>query len=244
MKTHTHTHSLTHSLTHRLFTSRMSASFVANEWPNFRGYKTIDIPTGLGMCVHSFFVKEHVEKGVNSGESSSSAGMKGRTLFVGNIDYCKDRSHEEIHELMGDLFGSFGDIESVSVSEFKQHNSSSSSSKHNTRFAHVTFEKRAEMKAALTASYEAYTEGPGAIISEKWGSSSSGRSLLGKRGLAEIFNAVMDGQGFRYQDTDEIKSDVNTFLKEFDENELIAKAERERQAAEADEEGFVTVKTR
>jgi hypothetical protein len=211
-----------------------AAETVHQQWPNARGYKIVDVPTGLGICLHTFFIKEHTDKSVG-------ADAKGRTLFVGNIDYCKDRTLDEVQEIMHDLFGSFGEIESVSVSEFKN-----TLSHHTTRFAHVTFDKRADMKSALAAAYEAYVEGPGMTVVEKWGSgdASTGKSILGKRGHTEVFNSVMDGFGFRYSDTSQVKEDVYSALKEFEENELIAKAERERRSMEADEEGFVTVKTR
>ena len=77
-----------------------------------RGYRVIDVPTGLGAVTHAFYVKEH-----NQPASSSSSSEKGRTMFVGNVDYVRDRSLEELDGILRDLFGVFGEVTSVSVSQ-------------------------------------------------------------------------------------------------------------------------------
>jgi len=78
-----------------------------------KGYRVIDLPTGLGAVTHALYVKEH-----NQPSSPSSAITdKGRTIFVGNVDYVRDRSLEEVDGLLRDLFGVFGEVVSVSVSQ-------------------------------------------------------------------------------------------------------------------------------
>jgi hypothetical protein len=79
-----------------------------------KGYRVIDLPTGLGAVMHALYVKEHNQP---SSSSSSATTDKGRTIFVGNVDYVRDRSLEEVDGLLRDLFGVFGEVVSVSVSQ-------------------------------------------------------------------------------------------------------------------------------
>ena len=46
------------------------------------------------------------------------------------------------------------------------------------------------------------------------------------------------------ENADELKEEVDEYMKDFEENELIAKMERERKLNEVDEDGFMPVKNR
>ena len=82
-----------------------------------KGYRIIDVPVGVGAVLHPLYVKEHNNPtALSSASSSSSSNTKGRVAFVGNVDYGKDRTMEEIDAYLRDLFSAFGDIESISVS--------------------------------------------------------------------------------------------------------------------------------
>ena len=98
---------------------------------------------------HSFFIKPHVIS--SSSSSSSSVVAEGRTLFVGNIDanaeFDGQNSNDVVREYLQRVFGCFGDIDTIAVSEFNNNNSNNGN--RNTRFAHVTFTKRSSLKAAL-----------------------------------------------------------------------------------------------
>ena len=209
-------------------------------WPFAKGYKLVDVSTGVGLALHTFYVKEHLD---NKDPSS-----KGKIIFVGNIDYCKTRSFEEINSMLRDLFGVFGEVEAISVSEFR-HASDSSSGKalltHSTRFAHVTFKKNSDVKSIMAASYDTLFQA-GLEFATKYGLSGDGsgsNSVLGKRGSAELFDAMRSGVG-SYQSTLEIREHVNNYLKDFEEREEIEQQERAKRAALADDDGFIQVKHR
>ena len=78
-----------------------------------RGYRIVDVPVGIGAVLHSLYLKEH-----NKDATQGGVNTKGRILFVGNVDYVKDRSLEEIDGYLRMLLGAYGVIESVSVSEY------------------------------------------------------------------------------------------------------------------------------
>ena len=93
---------------------------------------------------------------------------KNRTLFVGNVDYAKERTLVEIDGYLRSLFTAFGDIEGVSVSETKQLSSSDNANADDdqnneivlncfeSRFAHIVFSKKISLKNALASSDSAF----------------------------------------------------------------------------------------
>ena len=194
-----------------------------------KGYRIVDIPMGVGNAFHSFFLKEN----------SDNKGVKGvkvtaKTLFVGNIDYCKFRTPDEVDGIMKQLFGVFGDVESISVSEFQNEQDEQFDSE-KTRFAHIVFEKKSGLKSCLLASDEQYEE-IGNTVAQTWGIGSctlrKSRSELHQQFLPEA------------EDLSDLKVRVNIFLEEFEESEAIALKKQEQLANQADADGFMPVKNR
>lgn len=127
-----------------------------------KGFMVLDVPLGPGLTNHSFYLKEHSENKVNKTSST--------TLFVGNVHYQFNLTNENIHDLMHDLFSVFGDVESVSLSDFPIDCSIPPTSvMRNAAFAHVEFKKKSALKAALSInSSPIYDEIKEKIVS-KWG---------------------------------------------------------------------------
>ena len=127
-----------------------------------KGYRIIDVPVGMGGVLHQLYIKEH---------NNPLGTNKLRTLFVGNVDYAKERSLVEIDGYLRSLFTAFGEIESVSVSEFKQPTNNNDgateeeraieaeekvSNCFESRFAHIVFAKKNALKSAVAASDAAF----------------------------------------------------------------------------------------
>lgn len=187
-----------------------------------KGYRAIEIPVSSSLSSHSFFIKEHAD---------SKSSSKSKTLFVGNVDYCGQRSNEDIDCYLRELFGTFGEIESISVSEFK----SVERYDHQSRFAHITFKKSSHLKSVLSAADEAYLQ-CGIEVSRLWGL----QDIFKKRSRQELYEALRSDE----VDPVDLKSEVYEQMKDFEENEEIAKAERERKLNEVDDDGFRPVKHR
>ena len=127
-----------------------------------KGFKVLDVPLGPGLSNHSFYLKEHSENKVNK--------ASGSTLFVGNVHYRFDLTNENIHDLMHDLFNVFGDIESVSLSDFPIDCSLPNLSMlRNSAFAHVEFKKKSSLKAALSSNSSPVYDEIKVKIASKWG---------------------------------------------------------------------------
>ena len=127
-----------------------------------KGFKVLDVPLGPGLAIHSFYLKEHSENKVNK--------ANGTTLFVGNVHYRFDLTNENIHDFMHDLFNVFGDIESVSLSDFPiDCTLPNLSTLRNSAFAHVEFKKKSSLKAALSSNSGPIYDEIKVKISSKWG---------------------------------------------------------------------------
>ena len=101
-----------------------------------KGFITLDVPLGLGLVLHSFYLKEHSENKISKNGNSN-------VLFVGNIDYKPDMTLQQIDDFLREIFGIFGEIETISVSEFDI------SPQRNSRFAHITFKNKSSVTSAL-----------------------------------------------------------------------------------------------
>lgn len=127
-----------------------------------KGYRIIDVPVGMGGVLHPLYIKEH---------NNPLGTNKLRTLFVGNVDYAKERTLEEIDGYLRSLFTAFGEIESVSVSDFKPPTTNDDdvteeekaieadervASCFQSRFAHIVFAKKNALKSAVAASDAAF----------------------------------------------------------------------------------------
>ena len=197
-----------------------------------KDFRLLRIPISASLC-HYLYVKEH--KGSENGS--------GKTLFVGNVDYCKWREADEIDGIMRTLFSMFGTIEAVSLSDVPSSSSSSVSSSSSSitsnqksRFVHVQFENKKSLKAALNAQDCEYSPQCNEVMEQYGFSSSSFESKSAK----EIRKAFV----FPYEDPVELDMELADFMQNFEEGELAEKRERERRSKEADEDGFIMPKMR
>lgn len=127
-----------------------------------KGYRVLDIPICDGQAFHSMYLKEHSENKALKGNS--------RTLFVGNVDYKLNLSSQDIHDIMKDLFSVFGEIVSISLSDFSKNTlSSSSSNQRNARFAHVEFSTRSSLKSIFSPLSETIISSMKKQFVSKWG---------------------------------------------------------------------------
>ena len=120
-------------------------------------------------------------------------------------------SPEKIEGYLTDLFSSFGDIESVSLSQFKNDDPTASSSK--SRFAHVTFAKKKSVKSALTASDSIYAE-IGEQVSSSWGMGNEVKPRKPKH--------ILDGYRLGDTDVEELKLRVDEEMQDFEEREQVS----------------------
>jgi hypothetical protein len=110
-----------------------------------KDYIILDVPFGRGYATHSFYLKEHTDNKANKGN--------GRTLFVGNVDYRVGLSPAEIDEMFHGMFGIFGPIESISLSDLSSFkNQSTSYPERLARFANVVFKSASSLKEILSES--------------------------------------------------------------------------------------------
>lgn len=187
-----------------------------------KGYRIIDIPLSeSGGSVHSLYVKAHADR--------SKQDSNGRVLFVGNVDYTPAMSHESIDLYLRQLLGRFGDINGVSVSAFNMDEGA------NTRFAHVEFAKKQSIKLVMSNSDADYHES-GLEIARTYGYG----QLIQTKTASEIKKMF----SFIDENPEELLEEVNSYMKDFEEQEALAKLEKERLLNEADEDGFMPVKNR
>lgn len=221
------------------------------------GYVVIDVPVGMGGAVHQLYVKEHT--GRDALQEESSIAGSGCTLFVGNVDLCLQMSHQDIDGYLRELMGSFGSVEAVYVSALAndkaqrkrnrdaQPNEAQSDSDSDdeetaaglqetqlittgrSRFAHVIFKKKSELKTFLKAArlggtLSDITSG----IGRKWGlfqnllhgSSSISTSSSDKKGSSSsvLAASIRQANPLRCESTPaELKEDVNRFMTDFEE---------------------------
>ena len=138
---------------------------------------------------------------------------------------------ESINLFIRDIFSDFGNIVSISVSKYVSNGNAQEGA---TRFALVEFAKKSIVKSILSCSESTFT--PILIeIGRKWGVLQS----LGVSNLREIAerNSIYD------TDIQELKSKVDKYMAEFDENETKNELERKKRQLEVDDDGFVLAKT-
>lgn len=195
---------------------------------HFKGYRVIDIPLGVGGTSQSLYIKEHIDRVSKTDNTSNS---KGKTLFVGNIDYGRHMKEKDLHDYLKFLFASFGNIISISFSVID-----SDSDVHTiSRFAHILFDKKNAIKNIISASDTIFYN-IGKELSQKWGPGAY-FNIKRKKTIEEV------SKMFPYIDADplELQEEVDSFMKEFDENEEMELAERLRQSKEPDDDGFIKV---
>ncbi len=121
-----------------------------------------------------------------------------------------DWTNEEANLFLRDMFGGFGDISNIAISEFVGRDSKSMT--RNARFAHIFFNKKSGVKSALQATQQMYDD-VSETIGQKWGVGSSARPKTSKE-IVEAFSQ----QGV---DLEDLKDDVNSFMTEFEEQEQV-----------------------
>ena len=195
-----------------------------------KDFRLLQIPVGSpsNSLNHWLYIKEH------KGASENSGG--GRTLFVGNVDYCKWRPVDEIDGIMRTLFSVFGTIEAVSLSDVPSSSSSCSILDRKSRFVHVQFESKKSLKAALNTEDSEYVSHCDKVVQLYGFSPLSFESKSAK----EIRKSFV----IPYEDPIELDVELTDFMRSFEEGELAEKRERERRTREADEDGFIMPKVR
>lgn len=186
---------------------------------SIKGFRVLSLPLSkAGDVKHYIYVKEHVEK-----------SQKGGALFVGNIDYRLDLSHEDLDQLLRSIFERFGDIESIAISE------SDGNGDRLSRFAHVNFAKKSSCKLALAASKEDLET----VLKDK-------AKSLGVYRVPKLFNDEQIRQSFQWTNCNvtELKEKVDTYMDDFDRQEQQKKHFEADQEGKVDDDGFVTVRSR
>ena len=165
-------------------------------------FRQISLWLGVGAASHSLFIKTHTDR--------VDLAQKDKILFVGNIDYRTDApwTDAEANLFLKDVFGGFGDISSISVSSFKDRDNDC----RNSRFAHICFDKKSSVKAALQASSTMYSS-ISESIGNKWGLATSSCVKTPKE-LALSF-PLFD------VDMAELKEEVGEFISNFEELEQV-----------------------
>ena len=209
------------------------------------GYFALEISLrSEGSPVHVLYLKEH---------SAGASGSKSKTLFVGNVDLVHEMAHEDISAYLRELFGPLGEVESVSISSFAEAQGKGSNSDNQnaldapssshlsstpSRFAHVVFSKSSAVKAILHAAASGLLASSTSVsqISKHWA-------------LDRVLHAKSSRQlreSFPFVDVDriEMKRRVDDAMAEFEEQEQLARLERERASRQADEDGFMPVQHR
>lgn len=186
-------------------------------------YRVVDVEVVAGGAVQSLLLKEHSDR--------LSSESKGRTLFFGNVDFGREFSSEQVESFIKDFFAGFGEVESVSLSHFKER----SSVTRNTRFAHVVFSKKRTLKAILEAPDEEYRL-IASRINDVWGIKIRNDDI----GAGELL------EKFKLRDVDPsvLKDEVDSIMAAFEAGEQAAIKERERKLQEVDDDGFMLVKHR
>jgi hypothetical protein len=192
-----------------------------------KDYRVISIPLGISSAAsHSFYIKEH--------RDNKNEEILGRVLFIGNVDYGINKTTQDIDQYLHSLFSIFGQIESISVSEFDMQSLETVDIR--ARFAHVVFTKKSSLKAALRADDSVYQEAA--------------------RETAAIFGTTIQSstsdiitwmkQTYTWVDISEaeVQADADEYMQRFEEAEETERRETQKRAKNADEDGFVLVKNK
>lgn len=182
-----------------------------------KGYRIIAIPIdSVERATHYLYVKEHNDK-----------NHKGSTLFVGNIDLLPEMTQEQVDNFLRLAFSSFGDIESISLSELGRNMTDKS------RFAHINYTKKTSVKMALNAKDEEYqpllARASSAIGLQKELNNLTRAQI---RSMFPLFDV----------NTKQLQEDVDSFMLEFDAEEKAKEEEEDRRANVPDEDGFIVVR--
>jgi RNA recognition motif-containing protein len=193
-----------------------------------KGYRAIGLPIVLdnSSVLQFIYLKEHVEKST-SDISIEQKKKSGKALFVGNVDLVLDMSHEDIDQYLRLLLSRYGDITEISISNINNRQQITS------RFAHVTFAKKSSSSAALNASDLEYLDA-GKEIS----------NLFAIKKEVKSAEEIREMYSFVSENPSELKAEVDQFMNNFEDSEKAERMAAEKRATEADEDGFIPVKSR
>mgnify|MGYP003706684939 CR=1 FL=1 len=236
------------------------------------GYSIIDINTGMGGSIHQLYVKEHTGKD-SLGESTTNGGCTlfvgnvDLTLEMSHQDI--DGYLREMMEQFGQIDAVY--ISALSINKNRKRNrtddqvdessddddddennnnntgieDSTNITSNRSRFAHVIFNKKSDLKLLL----KSIKKGGGSSL----GSGSSIAKDIGiKYGMSNNSNnnsisgsMIRKLYPLRCEFTpDELKADVNESMNEFEENERILLAKQKSLENSIDSDGFTLVKNR
>lgn len=180
-------------------------------------------------AIHQLLMKEH--------HDHANPQNKGKVLFIGNVDYFLSISYEQIQQYLTLLFQSFGEIESISISEADDIESP-------TRFAHITFQKKSSVKYILKSMKE-----------EEWKelfdrdvapylNSIRPKNIVGDGSHQTLIGNLIDSYRWKTVDEEQVQEEVNAFMAEYDQQEMRELLERKEMKNQPDEDGFITVVSR
>jgi hypothetical protein len=185
-----------------------------------KDFRIIELPLSSGNGIHYLYIKEHTDRNLVS---------KGKKLFVGNFDLSIHSTNDEIENYLTALFSRFGAIESIYIS------SSNEEDKKLTRFSHIEFAKKSFLKLSLEASDELYFEAGKEINNDFF--SENGATKLTKSFLKSRYGLVDE-------DPNQLQEDVDNYMENFEQNEILEKIKQDKKFNEVDDDGFKLVKHR
>lgn len=185
--------------------------------------------------MHQLYVKEH-----KSDEVTSS------TLFVGNVDLTVGMSYSDIDAYLRDLFGGFGNVSNVSVSAPSTKDPTDSGvlanksvTSERTRYAHVVFATKKSVSNCLKSVERGDIDAIAMAVGKKWHTiqekSFDNRS---KRDIAKDYQWRDCGT------IEDLKEEVDEYMKDFEEEEEMERLEKIRKSKEMDDDGFMPVRAK
>ena len=217
-----------------------------------QGFNVVDIPIGVGAAVHQLYVKAHSEKDASSGSSGAGAAnassSSSSTLFIGNVDLRMGMDHIDIDSYLREMLQKFGEIDTIAISDTRNialaeddvgllEGSNTTSTR--SRFAHVKFQEKNGMNDFLKAVKRGNMEYITESIGKKWGGTMAKQINKSAESIAKSFSF-----GITTKKLQKMKSDVNSFMEDFEEEEVREKMRLIQASKEVDEDGFQMVKSR
>ncbi|RYH02448.1 RNA-binding protein [archaeon] len=182
-----------------------------------KGYRVVSLSLSDDYEVsHHVFLKEHMDKKSN-----------GKILLVGNVDIKPDLTVEQIDKLMRLLFSRFGDIDEVSVSDIEVESLTTS------RFAHVTFNKKASVKMAINATNADYEE--------TWFDARKKMGFSAQHNVVKTINQLRRAFVWKREDPEQWRTRVDEEMREFEEDEERERREHQEAREKPDDDGFILV---
>jgi hypothetical protein len=218
-----------------------------------KAFKVVTVP--MGNVTHQLFLKEHSE------------GLSGGVLFVGNVDLTFGMSYADIDGYLRDLLRGFGDIKGVSVSSSRKDREDKGKKRAldddaegdegddlnygthgiegltnitsmRTRFAHVQFTKQKAVANCLKAAKNGDIDAAAEAVGKKWNSMFENLSKKSKKEIAAAFKWRDCGT------IEDMKEEVDSYMKDFEEEEEKERLEKIRKSKEMDDDGFMPVRTK